>query len=112
MGIEEQTVITPTIIKLQKQGFNIAGPYPSDTLFKKAYTKEGKYFIGMYHDQGLIPVKMLGLNKTVNISLGFPFFRISVEHGTAFDIAGKNIADTTSLRYAFDIVLRRLGFKP
>lgn len=102
LGLEEQKVIIPCLEELKKEGYPVEGPFPADALFKKAYRKTGRYFVGMYHDQGLIPVKMLGGNQTVNISLGLPFFRISVEHGTAYDIAGKNLADPSSLLTAFD----------
>lgn len=103
LGQEEQEWVIPTLKKLKKEGYFVKGPYPADALFKKAANKEGKFFIAMYHDQGLIPVKMLGNNQTVNITLGLPFFRISVEHGTAYDIAGKNKADNTSFLTAFDM---------
>ncbi|OHD10386.1 MAG: 4-hydroxythreonine-4-phosphate dehydrogenase PdxA [Spirochaetes bacterium GWB1_36_13] len=102
MGDEEEKVIIPAINHLKAMGYPVSGPYPSDSLFKKAYLKTGKYFLGMYHDQGLIPVKMLGQNQTVNITLGLPFFRISVEHGTAYEIAGKNLADPKSFLTAFE----------
>ncbi len=103
LGQEEQEWIIPTLKKLEKEGYFVKGPYPADALFKKAATKEGKFFIAMYHDQGLIPVKMLGKNQTVNITLGLPFFRISVEHGTAYDIVAQNKADNTSFLTAFDM---------
>lgn len=102
LGQEEIKTIIPALEELKKSGLPVEGPFPGDALFKKAYTKEGKYFVAMYHDQGLIPVKMLGQNETVNMTLGLPFFRISVEHGTAFDIAGKNKAHAGSLLKAFE----------
>lgn len=103
LGHEERDWVIPALAKLKQEGYPVKGPYPADSLFKKAYTGEGRYFIAMYHDQGLIPVKMLGGNETVNLTLGLPFFRISVEHGTAYDIAGKNQADISSFLAAFDI---------
>lgn len=110
LGNEEKVLIIPYIKTLQKEGFNVSDPLPADSLFKKAYNKSGKYFIAMYHDQGLIPVKMLGQNKTVNMTLGLPFFRISVEHGTAYDICGQNKADLGSFLTALDIVFRLENF--
>ncbi|PKL14904.1 MAG: 4-hydroxythreonine-4-phosphate dehydrogenase PdxA [Spirochaetae bacterium HGW-Spirochaetae-6] len=101
LGLEERDVIVPCLKELKKEGYPVEGPFPADALFKKAARKTGRYFVGMYHDQGLIPVKMLGENQTVNITLGLPFYRISVEHGTAYDIAGKNQADPASLLAAF-----------
>lgn len=104
LGREEEEIILPTVQKLKAEGIPAEGPFPADALFKKALTAEGRYFVSMYHDQGLIPVKMLGKNRTVNMTLGLPFFRISVEHGTAYDIAGKNRADASSFLTALDIV--------
>lgn len=106
LGVEEDEIISPCVQKLSQQML-ISGPYPSDSLFKLAYTGEGHFFIAMYHDQGLIPVKMLGQNETVNITLGLPFLRISVDHGTAFDIAGKNKANEKSLLTTFDWIFRK-----
>lgn len=105
MGKEEKKTIIPAIEALKAMGIPAEGPFPADALFKKAFTREAKYFLAMYHDQGLIPVKMLGENHTVNITLGLPFFRISVEHGTAFDIAGKNKASSESFLECFKYCL-------
>jgi 4-hydroxythreonine-4-phosphate dehydrogenase len=109
LGTEEQEIIVPALEGLAREGIPVKGPFPADALFKKALTDQGRYFVAMYHDQGLIPVKMLGKNKTVNITLGLPFFRISVEHGTAYDITGMNIADNLSFLTAVDIVCQSTG---
>jgi 4-hydroxythreonine-4-phosphate dehydrogenase len=97
-GREEIDAIIPAIQQVQAQGINALGPFPGDTIFAKA--RGFKHFdvvIAMYHDQGLIPVKYLGIEQGVNITLGLPFIRTSVDHGTAFDIAGQGIADHRSL---------------
>ncbi|MDR0453284.1 MAG: 4-hydroxythreonine-4-phosphate dehydrogenase PdxA [Deferribacteraceae bacterium] len=98
LGDEELSVIEPAILKARSEGINAAGPYPSDTLF--AHTDRFDIAVAMYHDQGLIPVKMDGFGKTVNITLNIPIMRVSVDHGTAFDIAGKGLADPGSLKNA------------
>lgn len=95
LGKEEIDIIIPVLESLKKRNVNVDGPFPADSIFKKAYSKEAKYFVAMYHDQGLIPLKMVS-NRVVNITLGLPFFRISVGHGTGFDIVGKGIADNIS----------------
>jgi 4-hydroxy-L-threonine phosphate dehydrogenase PdxA len=104
LGDEEKEIIIPAIVELQKE-MDIQGPFAADSLFKLAYLNQAHFFMAMYHDQGLIAVKMLGQNKTVNITLGLPFFRISVDHGTAFDIAGQNKANEesflTTLKWIF-----------
>ncbi len=96
-GSEEQKIIMPAINQAQKQGVNATGPYPPDTLFY--YAARGKFdaVVCMYHDQGLIPLKLLHFADGVNITLGLPIIRTSVDHGTAYDIAGKGIADPSSL---------------
>lgn len=96
-GNEEAKIIGPAIEKLQKSGVNVKGPYPADTLFTPGFIKTFDVALAMYHDQGLVPVKLLGFGKTVNITLGLPFLRVSVDHGTAFDIAGQNRADPSSM---------------
>ena len=102
-GAEEQEIIMPAILQAQKQGVNAAGPYPPDTLFY--YAARGKFdaVVCMYHDQGLIPLKLLHFADGVNITLGLPIVRTSVDHGTAYDIAGRGIADPASLINAITI---------
>lgn len=99
-GDEEERIITPAITMAREQGINATGPYPPDTVFLAA--RDGKFdaVVAMYHDQGLIPVKYMGIDNGVNITVGLPFVRTSVDHGTAFDIAGTGKADHTSLRVA------------
>ena len=94
---EEETYIIPAIRQAQASGYHVDGPLPADTLFIKAARGEWDAVIAMYHDQGNIPIKLLGFGRTVNITLGLPIVRTSVDHGTAFDIAGKGIANETSL---------------
>jgi 4-hydroxythreonine-4-phosphate dehydrogenase len=97
-GNEEITIISPAIQTAQRLGIDASGPYPGDTIFHKArHFKHFDVVIAMYHDQGLIPVKYLGIDEGVNVTLGLPFVRTSVDHGTAFDIAGKGTADHRSL---------------
>lgn len=97
MGDEEARLIAPAIAKAIGQGISCEGPYPADTLFLKAAKNIYDCVICMYHDQGLIPLKLTGFQDAVNITLGLPFARTSPGHGTAFDISGKGIADPNSL---------------
>lgn len=99
-GDEETRLIEPAIVAAREQGMDVHGPYPADTLFVAA--TEGKYdlVIAMYHDQGLIPVKLMGFADAVNVTLGLPIVRTSPDHGTAFDIVGRNRADPSSLKMA------------
>ncbi|MFW6065231.1 MAG: 4-hydroxythreonine-4-phosphate dehydrogenase PdxA [Planctomycetota bacterium] len=104
-GDEETRVIAPAVLMAQENGINVEGPFPADTLFIKA--AEGKYdcVVAMYHDQGLIPVKLLAWREAVNLTLGLPVVRTSPDHGTAFDIAGKNIADAGSMSAAMHLAI-------
>lgn len=97
---EEEERIVPAIDRAVGEGLEVSGPYPADTIFYRALRGEFDVVVAMYHDQGLIPVKTLGIDSAVNITLGLPFIRTSVDHGTAFDIAGKGIADETNMRTA------------
>ena len=105
-GQEEIEVIAPAIASARDEGFDASGPYAGDTIFMRARKGEFDIVVAQYHDQGLIPVKYLGIEQGVNVTVGLPFIRTSVDHGTAFDIAGKGIADHSSLRYAFNQALR------
>ena len=96
-GAEEQEIIMPAIHQAQKQGVNATGPYPPDTLFYHAAHGKFDAVVCMYHDQGLIPLKLLHFSDGVNITLGLPIIRTSVDHGTAYDIAGRGVADPSSL---------------
>jgi 4-hydroxythreonine-4-phosphate dehydrogenase len=97
LGDEEQRVLRPAVEAARERGIDIAGPFPGDTIFVRASRGEFDAVIACYHDQGLIPVKLLAFGHSVNVTLGLPIVRTSVDHGTAFDIAGKNIADPTSM---------------
>ena len=101
-GREELDVIMPAIEAARAEGLNVSGPYPPDTVFMRARAAGGRpgefdVVVAMYHDQGLIPVKYLGVEKGVNVTLGLPLVRTSPDHGTAFDIAGSGRADASSL---------------
>ena len=104
-GREEIEVIEPAIAQARAEGINASGPWPGDTIFMRARRGEFDIVVAQYHDQGLIPVKYLGLDHGVNVTVGLPFVRTSVDHGTAFDIAGKGVADHASLVAAFDLAL-------
>jgi 4-hydroxythreonine-4-phosphate dehydrogenase len=97
LGDEEQRVLEPAVEAARSRGIRIDGPFPGDTVFIRAVRGEFDAVIACYHDQGLIPVKLLAFGRAVNVTLGLPFVRTSVDHGTAFDIAGKGIADASSL---------------
>jgi len=111
MGSEESKVIAPAIAALRKAGIDATGPHPADTLF--APRKRGSYdvAIAMYHDQALVPLKTLDFDQGVNVTLGLPIVRTSPDHGTAFDIAGKGVADPgamiAAIRMAGEIAARR-----
>jgi 4-hydroxythreonine-4-phosphate dehydrogenase len=97
LGLEEQEVLRPAVEAAQRRGVSIEGPFPGDTVFVRAARGEFDAVIACYHDQGLIPVKLAAFGKSVNVTLGLPIVRTSVDHGTAFDIAGKNMADASSM---------------
>lgn len=97
LGDEEQRVIVPALEAARRRGIDVAGPIPGDTVFVRASRGEFDAVIACYHDQGLIPVKLLAFGRAVNVTLGLPIVRTSVDHGTAFDIAGRNVADPSSM---------------
>ena len=97
LGVEEKTVLSPAVEDARARGIVIDGPFPGDTIFGRATRGEFDAVIACYHDQGLIPVKLLAFGRAVNVTLGLPIVRTSVDHGTAFDIAGKGIADPSSM---------------
>jgi 4-hydroxythreonine-4-phosphate dehydrogenase len=101
-GDEEARIITPAIEQARAEGLDVSGPWPGDTVFMNARAGEFDVVVAQYHDQGLIPVKYLGLDTGVNVTLGLPFVRTSVDHGTAFAIAGQGIASADSLITAID----------
>ncbi|MGM0426348.1 MAG: 4-hydroxythreonine-4-phosphate dehydrogenase PdxA [Thermodesulfobacteriota bacterium] len=99
-GSEEETIIAPAIQLAKEKGIDAAGPYPADTLFYRAASGHYDVVIAMYHDQGLIPLKLLHFSDAVNVTLGLPIIRTSVDHGTAYEIAGQGTADPSSLKAA------------
>ena len=105
-GNEEEKFISPAIHEAQEAGYNVTGPFPADTIFLQAVKKKYDLVVALYHDQGLIPVKLLYFDSAVNITVGLPIIRTSVDHGTAFDIAGKGIADETNMNHALEYAHR------
>lgn len=99
-GREELDIISPAVLRARAEGIDASGPWPGDTVFMRARQGAFDAVVAQYHDQGLIPVKYLGVDQGVNITVGLPFVRTSVDHGTAFDIAGTGRADASSLAYA------------
>lgn len=103
LGMEEIETITPALNKLRAQGIDVVGPLPADTLFTPKYLNCADIAIAMYHDQGLPVLKSQGFGEAANITLGLPIIRTSVDHGTAFDLAGSGKADTGSLLTALNV---------
>jgi 4-hydroxythreonine-4-phosphate dehydrogenase len=101
-GSEDELIVRPAIEQAQAEGIEASGPWPGDTVFMHARQGRFDIVVAQYHDQGLIPVKYLGLDEGVNITVGLPFVRTSVDHGTAFDIAGTGKASHASLRVAVE----------
>lgn len=106
LGDEETRLIEPAIRLAQDQGMDVRGPYPGDTVFNAAVRGQFDLVVAMYHDQGLIPLKLLARDTAVNMTVGLPIPRTSPDHGTAFDIAGRNQADPGSMRAACEMALR------
>jgi len=106
IGAEDEEVIAPAVADARERGIDITGPWPADTVFGRAMRGEFDAVIACYHDQGLIPVKLLAFGRAVNVTLGLPIIRTSVDHGTAFDIAGRDMADPSSLVEAILLAAR------
>ena len=106
IGREELDLLVPTLARLREEGLAVTGPHPADTLFHAAARARYDVCVTMYHDQALIPIKTLAFESAVNVTLGLPFVRTSPDHGTAFDIAGKGIADPSSLIQALRLAAR------
>jgi 4-hydroxythreonine-4-phosphate dehydrogenase len=106
IGREDAAVLRPAVDRARARGIDVTGPWPGDTVFARAARGEFDAVIACYHDQGLIPVKMLAFGQAVNVTLGLPIVRTSVDHGTAFDIAGKGVADHSSLVEAVKLAAR------
>ena len=96
-GGEEERALAPAIAASRARGIDVTGPYPGDTVFVRATRNEFDAVVACYHDQGLIPVKLIAFGRAVNVTIGLPIVRTSVDHGTAFDIAGKGVADPESM---------------
>jgi len=106
LGSEEIETITPVINELKNKGFNLEGPLPADTLFTEPYLKTADAVLAMYHDQGLPVLKHVGFGQAVNVTLGLPFIRTSVDHGTALDLAGTGKANSGSLDAALNMAIQ------
>ncbi len=102
-GNEEQTIIAPAVKKASQEGIRVSGPWPADTLFGAAVRGDYDVIVAMYHDQGLIPLKTIAFGKCINLTVGLPIIRTSVDHGTAYDIAGTGKADPQSLIQAIKL---------
>jgi 4-hydroxythreonine-4-phosphate dehydrogenase len=109
IGREEDDVMRPAIDGCRARGIDVEGPFPADTIFLRAMKGEFDAVVACYHDQGLIPVKMAAFGRAVNVTLGLPIVRTSVDHGTAFDIAGQGIADPSSLIEAVRLASKLAG---
>jgi 4-hydroxythreonine-4-phosphate dehydrogenase len=112
LGEEDRTVVAPAVMLLQAEGIDAVGPLPADTLFHERARAAYDVAMCMYHDQALIPIKTLAFDHAVNVTLGLPFVRTSPDHGTAFDIAGKGIADPASLVAALRLAARLSAAAP
>jgi 4-hydroxythreonine-4-phosphate dehydrogenase len=97
MGSEEEEILRPAVEACRARGIAVDGPFPADTIFLRAIRGEFDAVVACYHDQGLIPVKMAAFGRAVNVTLGLPIVRTSVDHGTAYDIAGRGVADPSSM---------------
>lgn len=105
LGREEIDTIIPVLQKLQQEGLNLQGPYPADTVFTPRYLQQADAILAMYHDQGLPVLKHLGFGQAINVTLGLPIIRTSVDHGTALDLAGTGQTDTGSLEAALALAI-------
>jgi 4-hydroxythreonine-4-phosphate dehydrogenase len=105
IGNEEQEILMPFIEKVREAGVSIKGPLPADTLFMESVRKQFRLILSCYHDQGLIPFKALEGEQGINVTIGLPFLRTSPDHGTAYGLAGKEIADSTSMRRALEAAM-------
>jgi 4-hydroxythreonine-4-phosphate dehydrogenase len=106
LGSEEATVLAPAVEAARARGIDIEGPFPGDTVFVRAARGQCDVVVACYHDQGLIPVKLVAFGRAVNVTLGLPIIRTSVDHGTAFDIAGRGVADPSSMVEAVRLAAR------
>jgi len=109
LGSEDEAILRPAVAEAARQGVAASGPWPADTVFVRAVHGEFDAVVACYHDQGLIPVKLLAFGQAVNVTIGLPIVRTSVDHGTAFDIAGRGVADHGSLVSAVRLAARLAG---
>lgn len=110
-GDEEEKIISPAIDQANSEGISAYGPFPADTLFHRMLQGDFDVILAMYHDQGLIPIKTIAFHDGVNITMGLPFIRTSVDHGTGFDIVGKGIANPASLKATIQYAITLTGNK-
>jgi 4-hydroxythreonine-4-phosphate dehydrogenase len=108
-GDEERREIAPAIETARSNGWDVTGPLPPDTVFLRAVKGEFDIVVAMYHDQGHIPMKLLAFDSGVNVTIGLPIIRTSVDHGTAFDIAGSGQARETSLLAAIEVAVQMVA---
>lgn len=106
IGCEDERVLRPAVAACAARGVDVRGPFPADTIFVRALRGEFDVIVACYHDQGLIPVKMSAFGRAVNVTLGLPIIRTSVDHGTAFDIVGRGLADPSSMIQAVKLAVR------
>ena len=111
LGQEEIEEIKPAVLECRARGLNVLGPYPADSIFYRALTGEFDVVLALYHDQGHIAIKVHNFEQSVTATMGIPFIRTSVDHGTAFDISGKNKADASGLMQALDVAVSMLNQK-
>ena len=109
-GSEDDEILRPAVRSAQESGLDVSGPHSADSLYHRAHSGEFDVVVAPYHDQGLIPVKLIAPRSSANVTLGLPYVRTSPDHGTAFEIAGRGVADTggmeTAMRWAVDLVRR------
>ena len=111
MGLEERDVIAPAIERMKKKNYRVSGPYPGDTIFSPDKLKSADVILAMYHDQGLAPFKFATFGEGVNVTLGLPIIRTSVDHGTALSLAGKGKADSSSMLAALNVAYQMVKTK-
>lgn len=104
-GTDDQDILAPAARAGQSEGIDVSGPFPADSLYDRAHRGEFDIVLAPYHDQGLAPVKLIAHGTSVNVTLGLPFVRTSPDHGTAFEIAGKGIADSTGMQSAMNLAV-------
>ena len=112
IGEEEREVFAPVLESCRAEGIDIAGPVPADSVFRRAVAGEFDAVIACYHDQGLVPVKLIAFGQAVNVTLGLPIIRTSVDHGTGFDIAGRGVADPSGMIAAVRLAARLAALRP